>query len=106
MNVVPHGGLALTPGDYTAASAGGDKSATGNGVVLFVQNAGEATRTVTLAVPQTVDGLAVISREVEVPAGDLGIVPLLDLYRDPANGLASWTYDAETSVTVAVVRIS
>jgi hypothetical protein len=41
-----------------------------------------------------------------VPAGDLGIVPLLDLYRDPANGLASWTYDAETSVTVAVVRIS
>jgi hypothetical protein len=106
VKVIPHGGLTLANSDYAAASAGGDQSATGSGMLLLVANGDTAAHTVTLAVPQTVDGLAVASRPVQVPAGDTAFIPLLDLYKNPANGLASWTYDAETSMTVAVVRVA
>ena len=105
VKVVPHGGLTLANSDYQAATAGGDESATGSGMLLLVKNADEAAHTVTLAVPQTVDGLAVSSREVQVPAGDTAFIPLLDLYK-AGNGLASWTYDAAAELTVAVIRVA
>jgi hypothetical protein len=105
VKVIPHGGLSLAASDYSAATAsGGDKAPTGSGVVLLVKNGDSAAHTVTLAVPETVDGLAVTSRAVPVPAGDTGFIPLLDLYRSPSDGLATFTYDAVTSVTVAVIR--
>lgn len=106
VKVVPHAGLITAPADYVAASAGGDESVTGAGVLLVVKNGDAASHTVTLAVPETVDALAVASRAVAVPAGDTAYIPLQDLYRDPVTGLASWTYDAVTSMTVAVIRAS
>lgn len=105
-NVIPHAGLVLAPGGFAAASGGGDKAATGTGVVLIVKNGDTASHTVTLAVPETVDSLAVVSRAVVIAAGDTGYIPLQDLYKDPVTGLASWTYDAVTAVTVAVIRAS
>jgi len=104
VKVVPHGGLSLATGDYAAATDTGDKSATGSGVLLLVANGDAAAHTVTITIPETVDGLAVTSREVVIPAGDTGLIPLLDLYADPSTGLASWTYDAVTTVTVVVIR--
>lgn len=102
--VIPHAGLLLADADYAAASSGGDKAATGSGVLLLVKNGDAASHTVTLAVPQTVDTLAVSARTVTVPAGDTAVIPLQDLYKNPSTQLASWTYDAVTSVTVAVIR--
>ena len=106
VKVVPHGGLSLAAADYASAAGGGDKSATGSGVLLLVKNADSAAHTVTMHVPETVDGLAVSSRPIDVPASDTGLIPLIDLYRDPATGLASWTYDGVTGLTVAVVRVA
>lgn len=84
--VVPHGGLSLAPGTNVAASACGDKAATGSGALLLVQNGSGSVVTVTLAVPETVDGLPVQSRKIAVPAGDLGLIPLPDVYRDLSSG--------------------
>lgn len=103
--VVPHTGLSPA---YTAVTAGGDKAATGAGVALIVKNGDAASHTVTLAVPETVDSLAVSSRTVSVAAGGEQVIPLLDLYKDPSDGLASITYDGAVTntVTAAVVRVS
>src|SRR5215470_1560195 len=102
-HVVPQAGLRydtlLLPAD-----SGGDSCPTGGGVLLLVKNADSAAHTVTLATPQTVSGLAVADQTVTVPAGGTSAIPLIDkLYRDPETGLAAVTYDAVTSVTVAVV---
>jgi hypothetical protein len=105
--VVPHAGLSLGNADYAAATSGaGDKAATGSGVILLVKNGDASAHTVTLHVPETVDTLAVSNRTVSVPAGDTGFIPLTDLYKDPSTGLATITYDATTSVTVAVIRVA
>ncbi|MFF7966760.1 hypothetical protein ACFZC3_15510 [Streptomyces sp. NPDC007903] len=105
MNVVPHAGL-RTDTLLVPASAGGDSCATGQGVFLRVKNADAASHTLTFPFAQTVDGQAVTPRTVTVPAGASWDIPVLDLYANPSTGLASWTYDAVTSVTVAAIRIS
>lgn len=100
--VVPHTGLSAT---YPAASGGGDKCATGSGVFLHVKNGDSGTHTVTLATPGTDDGLAIADRTVTVAAAGAQFIPVPDLYKDPSDGLAHITYDAVTSVTVAVLRV-
>jgi hypothetical protein len=103
--VVPHTGLILASADYAPAAAGGDKAATGAGVQLLVHNGDTAQHTVTVAVPEKIDAnLTVSPRPVPIPAGDYALIPLLDLYKDPATGLASWTYDAVTAVGVVAIR--
>jgi hypothetical protein len=99
---VSHTGLAVA---FSAATSGGDTCATGSGLVLLVKNGDASSHSVTLATPGTVDGLAIADRTVAVAAGVTAMIPLPDLYRDPATGLCSLTYTAVTSVTVAVVRV-
>jgi hypothetical protein len=100
--VVPHAGLAPT---FAAATSGGDKAATGTGVAFAVKNGGGSSITITFAVPQTVDSLAVTSRTVSVAAGAESYIPLPDLYKNSSDGLAHITYSAVTTVTVAVLRV-
>ncbi|WP_435643363.1 hypothetical protein ACR9VJ_18115 [Streptomyces sp. H49] len=100
--VVPLTGAAVA---YTAAAAGGDDCQTGAGVVLLVKNGDAADHTVTLATPGTVNGLAIADRTVTVAAGAEVAVLVTNDYRDPATGRAAITYDAVTSVTVAVIRV-
>lgn len=88
---------------FTAAAAGGDTAQTGTRILLLVKNGDASAHTVTLVTPGTVDGLAIADRAVVVAAGATVAVPLSDTYRDGTTGLASWTYDAVTAVTVAVV---
>lgn len=105
-NVVPLVGLQLDS-LLGPATAGGDDCQTGSGVFLAVKNADASSHTVTLATPQTVDGdLAVADRAVVVAAGKTELIPVTDRYRNPSTGRAAVTYDAVTSVTVAVVRVS
>lgn len=105
-NVAPHGGLRVDT-LLSAAASGGDDAATGAGVFLLVQNTGGSARTVTLVTPQLVDGdLTVADREFAVAAtSGLNVIPLPDLYRDPATGRASITYDDATGLSVCVVRV-
>lgn len=102
--VVPNAGLQATYA--TAAVAGGDKCATGDGVFLHVRNGAGAPITVTLATPGTVDSLAVADRAVVVTNALEKFIPVPDLYRDPADGLCAITYSSPTSVTVAVLRVA
>lgn len=105
-NVVPLQGLQLDA-LLAAATSGGDTALTGAGTFLAVKNADAASHTLTLPVyPATVDGdLAVSSRTVTVAAGKTELIPLTDRYKNPATGRASISYDAVTSVSVAVVRV-
>jgi hypothetical protein len=104
-NVVPLTGLQLDAG-LVAATSGGDNATTGAGVLLVVKNTDSASHTVTLATPGTVNGLAIADRSVTVAAGKTELIPLVADYRDPATGRAAITYDAVTSVSVGVVRVS
>ncbi|MGW7359471.1 hypothetical protein ACWGI0_23265 [Streptomyces sp. NPDC054802] len=97
------GGLSPT---YDAAGLSGDQLRPGKSTFLHVKNGDVAAMTVTLATPGTVDGLAIADRAVTVDPGDDQMIPVGALYGDPSDsGLASVTYSATTSVTVAALRI-
>lgn len=105
-SAVPLQGLQLDA-LLVAATSGGDDAQTGAGVVLVVKNADASSHTVTLVTPGTVDGdLAVTDRAITVAAGKTELIPLTGTYRNPSTGRANITYDAVTSVSVAVVRVS
>ncbi len=57
-----------------------------------------------MATPGTVKGHAIADASVAVAAGDHALIPLANVYRG-SNGRAAITYDAVTSVTVAVLEI-
>ncbi|MFC7892684.1 hypothetical protein [Streptomyces sp. NPDC057381] len=101
-SVVPLDGATVT---YTAATLAGDDCATGAGVLLLVKNDDVASHTVTLVTPGTVNGLAIADRPIVVAAGAEVAIPVTTDYRAPSTGRASITYDAVTSVTVAVIRV-
>ncbi|WP_433415030.1 hypothetical protein ACQP1V_36255 [Microtetraspora malaysiensis] len=104
-NVVPNTGLRID-NLFVNASAGGDDCVAGPGVNLIVKNGAGTSVTVTLAYPQPYDGDQPVSgRTFTVPAtsGEF-VIPVRDVYRNPATGRASISYSAAASVTVAVVR--
>jgi hypothetical protein len=96
-------GHAGTDIPLTAAAGGGDLVPIGNGIVFLVRNGGGSDCTVTLAVVATVDGLVVPSRTFAVNAGDMAAFPMLDIYRNVADGMCHVTYSQVTSVTVGCV---
>lgn len=94
-------GATITP---VAAAGGGDTMVGGQGVHLYVNNGGGSPITVTLVTPETVEGaLAVADRAVTVTNGTFREIPVPSRYNDPSTGLASITYSAVTSVTVAAI---
>lgn len=95
-------GTALT---YVAAASGGDTCETGPGIALLIKNGDSESHTVTLETPGKFKGLDIEDRAVAVAAGAEAAVLVTSDYRDPSTGLASITYDAVTSVTVAVIRV-
>lgn len=105
-NPVPLAGLQLDA-LLAAATSGGDTCQVGIGIVLVVKNADSASHTVTIVTPVTVNGLAIADRAVPVAAGKTELIPVDRAeYRDPTTGRASITYDAVTSVSVAVIRVA
>jgi hypothetical protein len=101
-NVIPIAGLRID-NLFVSAAGGGDDAETGPGVDLIVKTAGTLT-TVTVATPETVDGLAVGDRTFTTVATGESKIPLTHRYRDPATGRAAITYSAVTAVTVCVTR--
>lgn len=90
---------------WTPASASGDEAPTGTGMVLLVRNDDAAAHTLTLATPGTVRGIPVQDVDVTIPAGEVAVVPLSSVYRNPALRRAALSWDGVTSVDVAVVRL-
>lgn len=94
----------LTP-TYVAAAAGGDKVIPGQGSYIHVKNGSAGAITVTLVTPETFDGdLALADRTVSVAAGAEAKIAVGNRYRNPADGLASLTYSAVTSLTLGSFR--
>lgn len=98
----------LTPAT-TAASVGGDTvapaSLADDRTFLYVNNGSASSITVTVADPgKTPAGNAGTAPPVSVAAGAIGLIPIATGSINPATGLASITYSAVTTVTVAAVR--
>lgn len=94
----------LTP-VYVAAAAGGDKVIPGQGSYIHVKNASAGSINVIVVTPETVDGdLTVQDRTVAVAAGTEMKIAVGSRYRNPADGLASLTYSAVTSLTLGSFR--
>lgn len=99
------GGLADVAGAAVAAAAGGDKAPVGPGRMLYVNNGGAGSVTVTADTPGTVlGGLDIENPAMAVAAGEAGMLPLPRELAG-ADGRAAITYSGVTSVTVAVLEL-
>lgn len=98
------GGQTIT---YAAASAGGDTFKSDDRAMLLVKNGDTSSHTATVAVPgNTKFGQAEPDVAVTVAAGaEKAVGPFPVDLSDPADGLVHVTYDAVTSVTVALVGV-
>lgn len=88
------------------ATVGGDTYVPSTGRErLLVQNLDATSTNVTIATFATRAGLVYPARVVAVAAGDVAVIPLLDVYKDPANGgRMSFTYSKVTGpLKVSVV---
>ncbi len=75
---------------------------------LRVKNASGSPITVTVSLPNTVDGITVTGRAVSVAAttGDSLIGPFPpEIYNDPSTGLVTVTYSSTTTVTAGLFRL-
>ena len=103
--------LGLNP-TYNAAAAGGDsfKIAHDERTFLYFKNTDVAARTITITAQETsahVPGKGVLTRSdivINVPAASERISPAIPRAFADANGLGQMTYDADTLLTIAVVR--
>lgn len=102
---VVRGGLAPS---YAAAAGGGDKFRPNENVLLHVKNGSGGAITVTVVTPGTVGGEAIADRAVSVPAGGermIGPFPERLFANNSDSGLASITYSAVTSLTIACLEL-
>lgn len=98
----------LTPATV-AASGGGDTIAPASlddsRTMLYVTNGGGSPITVTVADPgKTQAGNSGSAPAISVAAGATMLIPIAPGAISPSTGLASVTYSAVTSVTVAALR--
>lgn len=89
-----------------AQAAAADSAQVGNNKALVVRNADAAPHTVTINVPGNgFTGVANPDLAVVIAAGNMAIIPMLDVYADVTlNGRAGIAYDATpATLTRAVV---
>src|SRR3546814_2967123 len=94
-------------GSLAAAAAGGDTAEITPGAFFVLNNGSGVTVTATFATPGTKDGLAIADATMAVLAGDVGIMPLANVFRQ-STGRANVTYRSEehTSELQSLMRIS
>lgn len=87
-----------------AADVAGDAVLYAGGAKLLVMNGDASPHTVTMASEFPAQlGATSAANAVVVPAGEFAVIPIDQVYKDKSTGLVSWTYDAVTTVTVAVI---
>lgn len=105
-NAMPVTGLLDVNALLVPATSGGDDCQTGAGIFLAVKNADASPHTVTLVTPRVILGVfAEADNPVVVAAGKTAYIPVIDEYRNPSTGRCAITYDAVTTVTVAVFKV-
>lgn len=104
-------GIADLDAVLVAAGAAGDQYKASSGTFIVMKNGDASPHTLTLVKPAaTTDDDNLGSLDIEditliVAAADTGFVSIPPGYVD-GSGNYSWTYDAETSVTIGVFSIA
>lgn len=98
-------GGALT---YTSAEAGGDNfDWSKDNRALLVKNGDASSHDVTLVAQRPCKFGVLHDKVVTVPAGETYVIDDIDRrFQNPDDGMASVTYDAVTSVSVAIINKS
>lgn len=92
---------------YASAAGGGDAFVNDGKTWLHIKNGDVSSKTVTIATAKTVDGLAVADRDVTIPASEERLIgPFPPTTYNDGDGKVQLTYDAVTSVTVAVKKLA
>lgn len=94
----------LAPTYHAATATTGDKVLPSDDTIVHIKNASGVSTAAVFATPGTVDTLAIADRTVTVAAGTDQFVKVTDIYRDPADGLATFVCTPSASVTFAVIR--
>ena len=92
---------------YAAADVAGDEFDAGNGVFLHVINDDVSPHTATVVSTFNAEpGVAPSDVDVTIPAGESRMIgPFSGVFTEKGTMPVSVTYDAVTSVTVAVIRV-
>jgi hypothetical protein len=90
---------------YSAASTAGDEFVNSGSEFIHVKNGGGTSRIVSIVTPLLVDGLAVVDREVTVPAGEEKMIGPFQSAVYSNAGSVSLTYDSITSLTLALLKL-
>jgi len=90
---------------YTAADVAGDEFVNTGRKFFHIKNGDGSPHTMTIETPNTVDTLAIADRDVVIPAGEERMIgPFAGGTYNDSAGSVQVTYDAVTSVTLALVR--
>lgn len=97
----------LTPSYGAVDQANGNQFQNTGREILHVKNTNGATRTLTVATPGSVDGLAVADPTFVIPAttGDKFIGPFPPGVYNQNDGNVWLDWDASSGVTIAVLRL-
>ncbi len=89
-----------------SAGASGDKFANTRGrTFLYVINGQGDAMVLTLDITSTVDGAAVVDPTISLAAGEARFVGPFDQRYEDSAGDINFSYDDETSVTVAAIKL-
>jgi hypothetical protein len=97
----------ITPTYNAATDTDGDGFSNDGRTFIQVLNTNGATRTLTIAIPVTVDGCAVAGKALTIPAttGNKYIGPFPPDIYNQSNGQVYLNWSAVADVTFAVVRM-
>jgi hypothetical protein len=101
------GSNSLTP-TFVSANIGGDTFVNDGRVLLYVKNGDASPMVVTITTPLSLrGGIAVDDPETTVPATDEEVLGPFDptIFNAPDGSGVAVEYSADTSVTVAVIRL-
>jgi hypothetical protein len=89
-----------------SAASGGDTFDNDGRTFLWVKDTGTTAPTVTIAIQKTVDGQSVTGRTVAVESGEERLIgPFPPTEYNNSDDEVEISYDDETDVTVAAVRL-
>lgn len=97
--------LAGTNPHPTAANVDGHSVTWARDLALVVRNSDASGKTVTLDVPNTLNGLTIPDRTVAVASNGTAVIPLGASEYRQVDGTVFIDYSAVTSVTVGVIRL-
>lgn len=88
------------------AAAASQTAECGPGVFAEVTNGDSASHTLTIAIPGTLDsGDAYPDKVYTIVNGTTRLIPLPNIYKDPTDRLAHFTWSATTSMSCAIIKI-